>query len=93
MNWRSSHLEKMIILGRSLTSIASDLDEMISTCNNEEGNRNMTVNRLTYVTDKLRYIWAICKHKWEFDINDESSSIDESHDYSREQIFENMFWH
>ena len=93
MNWCSSQLEKMIILGRSLTSMASALDEIISTCDNEEGRPSMTVNKLTYVTDRSRYIWAICEHTWQFDINDESSSVEESENYSPEQIFQNMFWH
>ena len=73
--------------------MASDLDEMISTSDNKEGHPSMTADKLTYVTDRLRYIWAICKHTWEFDINDESSSVEESQDYTPEQIFENMFWH
>ena len=83
MNWCSSQLEKIIILGSSLASIADTLDEMIST-SDSAGHPKMTVNKLTYVMDKLRYIWAIYKQTWEFNINDESSSIEKSLDYDPE---------
>lgn len=93
MNWCSSQLEKIIILGSSLASITDTLDNMISTCDSEEGHPKMIIDKLTYVTDRLRYIWATYKQKWEFDINDESSSIEKSLGYNPEQIFEDMCWH
>ncbi|KAH7679980.1 Ribonuclease H-like protein [Dioscorea alata] len=95
MNWCPSRLEKMLILGKSLKSMVKTLDPMVSRCNNSEGHPpKMTIQKLSYVRDKLRYIWAIKEHTEEFKLTSiSSSSVSESQDYNPEQMFDNLCWH
>ncbi|KAJ0981316.1 hypothetical protein J5N97_009571 [Dioscorea zingiberensis] len=89
VNWCPSRLERMIILGRSLELMAETLDEMVST---SDMGPKMTVKKLTYVMDRLRYVWGIREHTIELEIED-TSSVDKSQGYSPEEMFQNMYWH
>lgn len=93
MNWCLSRLVRMLILGKSLKSMAKTLDLMVSRCNNSEGHPKMTIQKLSYVMDKLRYIWGIKEHTEEFKITSISPLVSESQDYKSEQMFDNLCWH
>ncbi|KAJ0981174.1 hypothetical protein J5N97_009429 [Dioscorea zingiberensis] len=94
MNWCPSRLEKMMILCTSLTFMAEDLDEFVS-CSIDGGRPKMTVKKLSYVRDRLRYIWGIKGHTRELEIQDcgLSSSVDKSQSYNPEEMFEDLCWH
>lgn len=97
MNWCPSRLEKMLILGRNLKSMSETLDPMVS-C--REGHYpKMTIKKVSYIIDRLRYIWGIKEHAKVFKITNKppssssSSPESESHDYNPEEIFQNLCWH
>ncbi|KAJ0981169.1 hypothetical protein J5N97_009424 [Dioscorea zingiberensis] len=94
MNWCPSRLEKMMILCTSLGFMAKDLDEFVS-CSTDGGRPKMTVKKLSYVRDRLRYIWGIKGYTREFEIADcgLSSSIEKSESYNPEEMFEDLCWH
>ncbi|KAJ0980526.1 hypothetical protein J5N97_008781 [Dioscorea zingiberensis] len=94
-NWCPSRLKRMMFLGRSLRSMAKILDPMVSTSTCDGGRSKMNVRKLTYVRDRLRYIWGIKEHSREFKIGDIISPINSKSQlgYSPQEMFEDMCWH
>lgn len=82
MNWCSSQLENMIFLGNSLTSMTYIFNDLLCT---------KTVDKVTYVMDRLRYIWVIATY--EFNTSSKLSLINKSKSYNPGMMFQNMYYH
>ncbi|KAJ0981233.1 hypothetical protein J5N97_009488 [Dioscorea zingiberensis] len=90
MNWSPSRMKMMVFLGSSFMAIEGSLIHQLELDSDELP--VISVKKLTFVGDRLRYVWAISEYIKELKIGDGESEI-HADSNATDILFDEICWH